>query len=318
LVKYYRLWLLSLILISFNLTGPAQAADPPLSLDDYWQKIQETRTLVIGLENAPAQSRSAQLAALADQWAQITLVTLPNGQQMPVNHDFITAQLRADPPDLIRLNDMLTTLLTTRQNWPPAKHQPDDTKVFSDILAQPEFQWPDEQPEQPPPQWLGQFGRRFSQFIAGLLASSLTGYILTGLAILVFLTVLALTLRGLLADFVAESAADLDGEAGGETLTADSAFKRAQRLSNAGDYRTAVRYLYLSSLLILEERGLLRYDRSQTNREYLRSVAHLPRLAALLREVIEVFDRVWYGYQPLDEAAYTRYANQVVKLRQQK
>ena len=96
------------------------------------------------------------------------------------------------------------------------------------------------------------------------------------------------------------------------------ALKRAQNLSGAGDYRTAVRYLYLSSLLLLDERGLLRYNRSQTNREYLRSVAHLPKFAAILREVIDVFDRVWYGYQTLDEATYTQYAARVAELRQQK
>jgi hypothetical protein len=62
----------------------------------------------------------------------------------------------------------------------------------------------------------------------------------------------------------------------------------------------------------------LRYDRSQTNREYLRSLTHLPKLAAILQEVIEVFDRVWYGYQPLDETSYAQYAAQVAKLRQQK
>jgi len=50
----------------------------------------------------------------------------------------------------------------------------------------------------------------------------------------------------------------------------------------------------------------------------LRSVAHLPILVAILREVIEVFDRVWYGYQPLDEATYNQYAARVAELRQQK
>jgi hypothetical protein len=41
--------------------------------------------------------------------------------------------------------------------------------------------------------------------------------------------------------------------------------------SSEGDYRTAVRYLYLSLLLLLEEHGLLRYDRPLTDREYLQA-----------------------------------------------
>jgi hypothetical protein len=77
----------------------------------------------------------------------------------------------------------------------------------------------------------------------------------------------------------------------------------------------AVRYLYLSALLLLEERGLLRYDRSQTNREYLRGVVHRPDLAAILQEVVEVFDRVWYGFQPIDEAEVSHYTARVAELR---
>ena len=102
---------------------------------------------------------------------------------------------------------------------------------------------------------------------------------------------------------------------GGESLTADSALRRAQEFSGGGDYRTAVRYLYLSTLLRLEERGLLRYDRSLTNREYLQRVAHDPDLSTVLRDVVDVFDRVWYGYQPLDAPAYQRYATAVEALK---
>jgi hypothetical protein len=40
-------------------------------------------------------------------------------------------------------------------------------------------------------------------------------------------------------------------------------------------------------------------------------------LASLLREVVEVFDRVWYGYQPLDETTYQKYAAQVAELHRQ-
>jgi hypothetical protein len=130
--------------------------------------------------------------------------------------------------------------------------------------------------------------------------------------------VLAFALRGLIADFTADAAMSAEEELGGEPLTAELALQRAQELSTGGDYRTAVRYLYLSSLLLLEERGLLRYDRSLTNREYLRTVAHRPELAAILREVIDVFDRVWYGFQTLNPGEYEAYVLRVETLRQQK
>ena len=84
------------------------------------------------------------------------------------------------------------------------------------------------------------------------------------------------------------------------------------------DHRSAVRYLYLSALLTLEERALLQHNRSQTNREYLRSVAHVPHLAARLSRVIDVFERVWYGYHAIDETAYARYRNWVIELGREK
>ena len=60
---------------------------------------------------------------------------------------------------------------------------------------------------------------------------------------------------------------------------------------------------------------MLRYDRALTNREVLRRVAHDPTLAAVLQDVVDVFDRVWYGYQPLDEVTYQRYAAAVDRLK---
>lgn len=307
-------------LLNLLLIKPAQAASP-LSLDDYWRKLQETHTVVQGLEMAAPETQQARLSTLADQWQQITLVRLPDGTELPVDHTYLLAHLRAIPPDLPGLRKLLGQLLAARQSWPEASHTAQDVELFKSILARAEFQW---QPEQPSPlaQWLARVWQWLRQFLPRQAVISLDGtlvsYGLTGLGILALLIVLALTLRGLWSDFVSQAELDPEMAADGQPLTADAAFKRAQDLSGAGDYRTAVRYLYLSSLLLLEERGLLRYDRSKTNREYLRSVANSPGLAATLREVIDVFDRVWYGYQPLDEASYARYAAQVTQLRQQK
>ncbi len=150
------------------------------------------------------------------------------------------------------------------------------------------------------------------------IANSPLIYVIAGVIVIVLALVIGFFLRGLLANLVAETSAPPDPHAADEDLSAEAARLKAQALSGAGDYRTAVRYLYLSALLLLEERGLLRYNRTLTNREYLRTVAHLPELSAILRDVVEVFDQVWYGYHPLDEGAYTRYAERVAELQKQK
>ena len=69
---------------------------------------------------------------------------------------------------------------------------------------------------------------------------------------------------------------------------------------------------------MLDERGLLRYDRSRTNREYLRSVSSKSQLATPLRDVIDVFDRVWYGFESVDEQTYQSYLQHVDELREKK
>lgn len=141
------------------------------------------------------------------------------------------------------------------------------------------------------------------------------GQLLAVLATVALAGVVAYLLAKVVGEFTAEARTHDDEDAHGVPLTADAALHRAQELSTGGDYRTAVRYLYLSTLLLMEERGLFRYDRSLTNREYLRRVAHDPALSAILQDVVDVFDRVWYGYQPLDELTYQRYANTVETLK---
>jgi hypothetical protein len=324
-VSIHHLLILPLL---FALTGPASGiqahvGETPLPIDAYWRKVEETQALVDGLRSEPSETRRAELLAAADGWESITTVSLADGTVIPVDHSFLVTQLRADPPDLARLNRLLTTLLARRDAWPRREVTSEDMAALNHILARSEFQWPPKQPS-PLEEWWEELQRRFLEFLDRLLpagttnvAAPLVRYGLTGLGALALILVLVYAMRSILADFVSGREIDAHGGNGDQSLTSAAALKRAQTLSGEGDYRAAVRYLYLSTLLLLEERGLLRYDRSLTNREYLRSVAHRPELAAVLRDVVEVFDRVWYGYRPLDEASYTQYANRVTELQKQ-
>nr|WP_255603998.1 DUF4129 domain-containing protein [Oscillochloris sp. ZM17-4] len=106
---------------------------------------------------------------------------------------------------------------------------------------------------------------------------------------------------------------DDDPEAG---LSAGDAALNASALARSGDYRRAARLLYLSSLLWLDERGRLRYDRALTNREHLDRLGDDPALRERLRPVVETFDRVWYGDMPLDATGYAAYEGEVAALRE--
>lgn len=301
-------------------TAVSQSSAIPLA--DYWQYITELSNLVTELGDAPIETQQTQLAAAAETFEKITAVSLPTGQTVPLDHTILLANLKATPPDLDSLHLLLNAILTAQEKWPVRQFGRSHLQDLQEILARPEFNYT---PPEPTPwqQWWDEFWQRLREFFSGLLpemsgeTSILLGDVFSVVGAIILAVVLFYAFRGLLADFTAQANLVAQEEMG-ESLTADLALQRAQEFSTGGDYRTAVRYLYLSSLLILEEHGLLRYHRYLTNREYLRTIAHKPELAAVLRDVIEVFDRVWYGFEPLGEAEYSRYASQVAELKQQR
>ncbi len=86
----------------------------------------------------------------------------------------------------------------------------------------------------------------------------------------------------------------------------DSLLALAEQQAKTGDYRRAFRLVYLASLVALDTDGVLRFDRSKTNWEYLRALRATGRgdvymaLSPLTRE----FDLVWYGFAPTNSSQY--------------
>jgi hypothetical protein len=99
-------------------------------------------------------------------------------------------------------------------------------------------------------------------------------------------------------------------------VTSEEADDLAVRSHSIQDYRAAIRYLYLASLLLLDERGAIRYDRALTNREHLRQVEEKPELLELLTPIINVFDHVWYGFAPADENLYNMFRTWIEQMKE--
>jgi len=81
--------------------------------------------------------------------------------------------------------------------------------------------------------------------------------------------------------------------------TADEWLALADENTAKGEYRAAIRGLYLACLLRFDEAKVARFDRSQTNWEHLKRIEASPRLPAgmsFLHET-QIFDRIWYGNQ---------------------
>lgn len=302
-------------------TEREQQAGTPITFDDYWDRVRNTRLAVGGMESrAPSEIRQ-ELDTLAAQWEQVTAVELPDHNVLPVDSSYLVAELRSAPPDLERLGSLLDALLRAHEEYPQKVFTPEDILPLHEILARPEFQWQKPQPLQLP-DWLTNLYDRIAGFfdwiilkVANLIYEGRT--VLKIAAALFFLLALYFISRSLSHNLVRETELP-EQEENDALLTSKGAFKRAEALSMQGDYRNAIRYLYLSSLLVLDEQGLMRYDRSRTNREYLRSVSSKPELAQPLRAVIDVFDRVWYGFEGVDEQTYQSYVERVDELREKK
>ena len=315
-----------LLLALLALTKPAAAQEQgPLDAGQYVALLAETEAALVA---TPLDE--TRLAALADRWAGVTAVTPPGADPVAVDATYLARRLRDPARDASALAAELAALrrllAAVEAPGPPA---PADLQALKDILTQDEFAF-DGGPAEPGllerlqrrllnglARFLGWLDRLLGGSGAGTALGRLLRIVIPLVAVMSLAVILWRLLRsGLGGLWINESSLPEDDLAA--PLTADSALRQAQALSGSGDYRTAVRFLYLSLLLSLEERGFIRYDRSLTNREYLRSVADRPDLARVLADIIDIFDRVWYGYQPISDAVYRRYEAQVEALRRRR
>jgi hypothetical protein len=323
-----RACLLFGLLAAFAAAAPVFPAGPEPSVAteaEYWELIEHSRQVIAGLRDmSPAQAR-LKLLGLADQWAGIDSVRLADGRVLPIQHSLLLSALRAEDPDADRLLALLQALQSAHREYPAGVFEPGHLEPLQEILARPEFQWQAPRPN-PLAEWFNQLWARINEWLAQLFGDRqaaievrLGGWSpLTIATTLLLIAILLYVFRNLWLDFAAEARLNEAGGPADEILTSHTAFQRAHDLSRGGDYRSAVRYLYLSALLLLDERGLLRYDRSKTNREYLHSLSAASGLAVPLREVIQVFDDVWYGNHALDEESFRHYSDRVQELRDRK
>ncbi|NRD20463.1 hypothetical protein HNV08_10430 [Winogradskyella eckloniae] len=94
-----------------------------------------------------------------------------------------------------------------------------------------------------------------------------------------------------------------------------------QLISNAlkaKNYRLATRYLYLKSLKSLAHKNIIEWHFEKTNTDYLNEIKD-SQLKPLFKRVSYIYDYVWYGEFPIDEASYNKNKadfNQLIKATQ--
>ncbi|MBN1254253.1 MAG: DUF4129 domain-containing protein [Deltaproteobacteria bacterium] len=92
--------------------------------------------------------------------------------------------------------------------------------------------------------------------------------------------------------------------------------EEAGRYAKEGNYRYAVRYLYIALLVYLDEKGKIEYNPTQTNSEYLRRASEYSSLYGLLKILTSAFERYWYGLVWPNAEEYHQFLNEFQKARE--
>ena len=96
--------------------------------------------------------------------------------------------------------------------------------------------------------------------------------------------------------------------------TEQAALTQSEKAAESKNFREALRFLYLSAVFHLQERGILTYDKSLTNLEYLHTLQTRAELQNALQPAIQVFDDVWYGYKSCDADTVADYREMLKKV----
>ncbi|MBN1287790.1 MAG: DUF4129 domain-containing protein [Anaerolineae bacterium] len=286
----------------------AGAQDATLGEVEYWARLRETGGLLQQARGQSAAGQETVLAQVRGLWAGIDAVRLADATVVAVDMRWLAGELT--PGTLDDAQTRLQALLQYHEQR--ASQAVLDAEARLKALNKVQIDYPEPTPTVTAEPWVRPDlpGRGIDLSPS----PGLSQVILFAAAVLVVTAVLVSLARGLRIQRAGVGAEA--GDADNAPTTSEAARERAASSETVRDYRAAIRYLYLSSLLLLDERGVIRYDPTLTNREHLQQAAGSPRLADLLRPVVSTFDYVWYGFAPADAKLYEEFSRSVDRLRQ--
>jgi hypothetical protein len=282
---------LSLFLAAF----PLQAA--AVNEAEFWRMLQRTESILDAADESQRESVLTEIRAL---WQGIDEVQLADEQTISIDMRWLT---QSDSM-LNQLEDYTESLLDYHARGGSLRdiNTVDSLSILNGVLQDPRFQYAEPTPLPP---------IDINVDVPSPLTPEISQVILMTLGVAAVFIVLMYFARGLRLQPIAVDSVEI----GEDPTTSTQAQELVKASEEAHDYRAAIRYLYLASLLLLDERGVLRYDPTLTNRELLRQVSNKSSLYDLLRVVVQTFDRVWYGFAPVDEHLYQDFRQNVEQLR---
>jgi hypothetical protein len=284
---------------------PSFVYSQDLMLDEakFWTLMQQTDTL---LQQALSQPDPSAITAQAlELWQGVRQVRLADSV-MDIDVQWITQPLvSGDSKALRTLQQQVHAVLDYHTRLVPGASGP-SLAALDEVLQDSRFRYVEATPTPIPTQ----MPAIDLEPVANAVSPGLSQVLLMAAGIAAVIAVFLYFARGL----QIQPAALDDNASPDEPATSATAVDRAADFAAARDYRSAIRYLYLSSLLLLDERGIIHYDSTLTNREHLRQVHSRPQLHSLLRGIVNVFEDVWYGYAPVDETFYQQYLQHIHQL----
>jgi hypothetical protein len=308
-----------LVLVALlGLATPAWAGDDGSSLGRRLVEIEEQA----GLVSDPSYKPGQDAQAIARKAARLPAVEQEKLQRFVLESEAQLARIQGLPADarrreaaqLWRRADDVVGVVSRLAERPEPR---DARAVAREVLAQPEFQVrPKEAPKSSGESWWDRLMKRLFKPRPGkprpLVAAStpglgggffklLTTVLLAVGAALVLILVIQWLLRRQRQEedeprIPTGPDADLAGPLPDPTKRSTAEWLAdADAAAAAGDYRRAVRALYLALLSALCRRGVLRYDPARTNGEYVRLFRGGPDDRSSFRHVTLVSDAAIYG-----------------------
>ncbi|SHM96669.1 DUF4129 domain-containing protein [Chitinophaga sp. CF418] len=88
-----------------------------------------------------------------------------------------------------------------------------------------------------------------------------------------------------------------------EELDVETYHQQIEQAISSGTFRVAVRLLYLQTLRVLVDKGILTYSREKTNAAYLRSLVSTPWYKTFATLTLD-YEYIWYGEMPVNNEQF--------------
>jgi hypothetical protein len=156
-------------------------------------------------------------------------------------------------------------------------------------------------------EWLDRLFRFGAPGSAGTASNFLRPLVIVLIAGLVFMLVYAIAKRKPVTTRKTSRKAgviDYDTLEGIDSRNSDEWLSAAQQLSKNGDYRKALRAIFVATLIRLDAAGIVTYEQFRTNGEYLRATRKHASFFSQFNIMVNAFDAGWYGNMPVSESVY--------------